>query len=268
MYQFFSRGFKKEDQDVQSEKLFKTLLIKKLGRYGGFFLQTRCLVCGRPLSENNSFLACCSDCLSSLKIRKRGFCPLCGNIYANKEEQVYLCLDCRQKNKPWERFGFYRPYEGLLRDLILQYKYRGNLGFNKILQELLILAYRFHFSMTDPPEVIVPIPIHKRRLKSRGFNQSLEITRGLARSIQARIEPEALQRIKDTPSQSGLNRKERWQNVQDSMVGQKGKVKDRHVLIVDDVYTTGATLTAGVKALYKRGAKRVDVLVLARAKDV
>jgi ComF family protein len=116
-------------------------------------------------------------------------------------------------------------------------------------------------------EVIVPVPLHRRRFLRRRFNQSAELARVLARRSGRPFEPTALARVKVTRQQVGLGLSERQDNVRGAFrVPPEAdiKVRGRRVLVIDDVYTTGATVSAAVRALKRGGAAAVDVLTFAR----
>lgn len=115
-------------------------------------------------------------------------------------------------------------------------------------------------------ELLVPVPLHRDRLRWRGFNQSLVLARDLARAKCIPVAPQALVRVRPTRPQVGLDPRLRTANVAGAFqVVDAAGVRDRRVLLVDDVMTTGATVQACALALRRAGARRVDVLVLARA---
>ena len=113
------------------------------------------------------------------------------------------------------------------------------------------------------PDFIVPMPLHPTRLRERGFNQALEIARRVAKKSDVALLPDICNRIKDTPSQTGLPWKEREKNIRNAF-SCKTDLRGKHVAIVDDVMTTGATLNELAKALRKCGAARVTGWVVAR----
>ncbi len=223
----------------------------------------RCLVCGQTGKSNLFANGCCPECNSRLQPRRSGFCPGCGLLFA-LDGPVSLCLECRSLQRPWQGFGFFAAYEGLLREILLQFKFQEGLGYSRILQSLMLQAYTEHL---DPfvPDCILPVPLHPARLTARGYNQSLELGRRLARELQVRIRPKGLVRLHNTPPQAGLNRKERLVNLQGAFHGNQDLVQGRSILLIDDIYTTGTTLTACAKALKKVGCAEIRVLVLARA---
>jgi ComF family protein len=121
--------------------------------------------------------------------------------------------------------------------------------------------------LADEAELIVPVPLHRRRLWWRKYNQSALLAQQIARATNKVFAPLALQRIRATPQQVGLSANERDLNVRGAFrvpLAQKAAVSGRRVLLVDDVYTTGATAKAATRALLRGGASAVDVLVFAR----
>jgi ComF family protein len=151
-----------------------------------------------------------------------------------------------------------------LRELILAYKYQAQLGYNRLLRQLLLQAFELHLAEhVALDSLVVPVPMHVDRLKQRGFNQSLELARALG-SQGLEINAWALQRVQPTRPQTGLERSRRWKNLQGAFGVNKQAVKDRQVLLVDDVYTTGTTVGLCSRELLKAGARQVQVLVLAR----
>lgn len=116
-------------------------------------------------------------------------------------------------------------------------------------------------------DFIVPVPLHRFRLFSRRYNQSALLGKALERISGKSMLPQALKRVRATPPQQGLKRRERHENMRGAFAvnpGYSAKIKDCSLLLIDDVFTTGATVEACSKALLKAGAKRVDVLTLAR----
>ncbi|MCF8085775.1 MAG: ComF family protein [Desulfohalobiaceae bacterium] len=223
---------------------------------------TRCMVCGRALRGALPD-ACCPDCARGLRPRFGGYCPLCGEPYASQDEPVSLCGPCRLGGKPWGCFGMYAEYSGALRGAIVAFKYRADFGYLRLLRSCLLRGQELHGSGTGCG-IVVPVPLHSRRLRQRGFNQSLELCRPLPSRLGAELRPRALSRLRDTASQSGLDRTQRRRNMRGSIRADPALVRSRKVLLVDDVYTTGITAKVCTSALLRAGASRVDLLVLAR----
>jgi ComF family protein len=114
--------------------------------------------------------------------------------------------------------------------------------------------------------MIMPVPLHIRRLRERGFNQSLLLAKVLSARYTIPLDFVTLKRERDTPPQTTMGRKERQANIKGAfVVADKESVRKQHVLLIDDVYTTGSTLAECTRVLLKNGAARVGVLTLARA---
>ncbi len=185
---------------------------------------------------------------------------MCGQLI---EDSHVVCGDCLITPRNWDYFYFYGYYKGLLKEMITEFKYSVLFCMLPILQDLLCEAF-LKTSLEFLPDIIVPVPIHKNRLKKRGFNQSLEIAKKLSRTINVPIGKNVLIRTKDTPPQVGLGASQRAKNVKNAFVV-KENVKSLDILLVDDVFTSGSTLCECAFSLKSKGAKKVGVAVVARA---
>jgi ComF family protein len=224
------------------------------------------MACGLVLEAREFHGGLCSKCEEALAPRKGGYCPTCGKLAANEEEKPALCSECRLTPRPWDGFAFHSSYDGLLRELILQFKFRSGLGHTRLLQKLCREACDRHLSLWRF-DLIVPVPMHAARLRHRGFNQSMEFARGLKGFLRAPVVPEALQRTRPTSFQSGLTRKQRGRNLNGALWSDPDWVEEKKVLVVDDIMTTGATLLACAQSLTSAGAASVAVLVLGRVPE-
>jgi ComF family protein len=156
-------------------------------------------------------------------------------------------------------YGF--PVDTLIRD----FKYGHHLYLGRFFAEQLAIALEQAWlrNSAPRPDLIVPMPLHPNRLRSRGFNQAAEIARHLSRRLQIPCAYDALVRMHDTPPQAGLPRAARWQNLQGAFAC-PAPIRARNILLVDDVLTTGASLSACADVLRQSGATRIDVAVVAR----
>jgi ComF family protein len=141
-------------------------------------------------------------------------------------------------------------------------KYRRNIGFG---ESIAMQMADFVGSLHWPTELLIPVPLGKKRLKERGYNQVALVARPLAYQLGLSYEPDALRKARETRSQVGLSVSQRSENVQDAYQADARIVKGKSVLIMDDVATTGSTLSACTAALLSAGAKEVYVLTIARA---
>ncbi len=234
--------------------------LQRVRPLAGPVFQGRCDSCGELRGGGRFF---CPACEERLRLRRGGFCPLCGKLYVLEGESAYLCGECRKKPPPWSFNGFFAGYTGLLKELVLRFKFEPDIGLAAALGALL---YRtFHARSLVSPDIIVPVPLQADRLKSRGFNQSLELARTMASRSKVCLEPRALEKLTPTAEQSKLPRRERMESLKGAFASSAGRVQGKKVLLVDDVCTTGATFSACTRALLKSKAQSVDVICLARA---
>jgi ComF family protein len=141
-------------------------------------------------------------------------------------------------------------------------KYRRNVAFG---ESIAMQMSDFVRSLGWPIDVLIPVPLGKKRLRERGYNQVALVARPLAYELEWRYEPDALWKIRETRSQVGLNVSQRSENVQDAYQADPTIVKQKSILIMDDVATTGSTISACTTALLSAGARDVYVLTIARA---
>lgn len=222
---------------------------------------TRCPICGTLVHGSDDNL--CSACADSLTPRSGGYCPQCGDIFDNDGEQVYSCGECRTTPPPWDRLHFHSVYAGSLRDLILKFKFNHSMSHARLLARFALQAYRGKTSSF--PDLIIPVPLHPKRLLWRGFNQSTELSRIVAQQFNRPISSDGLQRTRNTYPQTRLDLTERRENIKKAFAADPKQVSGKSILLVDDVYTTGATLRECARTLKSHGATRIEVLVLARA---
>ena len=185
------------------------------------------------------------------------------------DQPAAMCARCRIEPRPWDALGFYGEYAGALRDLVLLLKFGGRLGGLDLLRGLAWRAYKTHRDRPDGfalegPDLVAAVPLHWRRLLTRGYNQSMELARGVAKPLGVSLDARALGKSRHTLPQSKLGARERKANLAGAFVADGSRVAGKNVLVVDDVMTTGATLEAASRALRLAGARRVEVLVLAR----
>lgn len=237
--------------------------------------ESRCAACAAPVpvSGENTPLgtALCPACEAALSRRAAGYCPRCGNLFASPHAPQAPCADCLTTPRPWERFFFHGAYQGLLRDLILRFKTGHELPLGNLLGRLMAA----HPAISGPYDAIIPMPLHPRRLRERGFNQALHIALPLAARCGAPVRPECLIRATDTHPQAGLSLAERKANVR-GIFAIKGAVNGaatgtglagKRLLLVDDIATTCASLESAATTLLRAGASSVDVAVVARTPE-
>jgi ComF family protein len=157
-------------------------------------------------------------------------------------------------------------YEWPLDSLVTRFKFGADLAAGAVLARLLnaYLAERIAPIADASSRLMMPIPLHEDRLRERGFNQALELARPLARLSGIRLATQGMRRLRSTPRQTGLNALNRRRNVRGAFVVE-ADVRDRHVVLVDDVITTAATVRECARTLKRAGAASVQVWAVARA---
>ena len=223
------------------------------GWLSGLLFPPTCLVCSEPgVADRDA----CPACLASLPWLESA-CRRCALPLPAMETADALCGACRQGTSPLQRvqaaFLYAAPVDGLLR----RFKFHHDLAAGRLLSQL--MAERL--AEVDRPQALVPVPLHVSRLRQRGYDQTLELARPLARRLGLPLVT-GLRRVRATAAQSELDAAKRRRNLRNAFVA-AGPLPS-HVALVDDVMTTGATLQAAARALHRAGVERVDAWVCAR----
>ena len=243
---------------------------------GGLFaavFPTDCLLCERELTEPGG-ASICRVCWESLRPWVGPSCERCGLPFGSLQAADFvdsLCASCRQGEQDFDLARSYGLYTGNLRKAILHLKFHGREYLGKRLGALLARAWE---ALPEPDSPLVaPVPLHPSRRRQRGFDQAELLARGLDQRLRRegrlrglQLVPGLLRRVRATVPQVGLSASARRENVSGVFcVVRSEQVRNRTVVLIDDVMTTGATLSAGATALKQAGAWRVLALSLARA---
>ncbi len=209
----------------------------------------RCLLC----QASNGLL--CEPCLADLPWLPKACCPVCAlpNLAGD------ICGHCLRETPAFSRTQAIFSYAFPVDRLIQRLKYREHLALAPLLGALLARKLP-----GDLPDLWLPMPLHAKRLRERGFNQAVEIARELAARTGVPMQSDLAARVRDTPPQAGLKREARKRNLRGAFECRKN-VAGLHVGIVDDVMTTGSTLEELAKTLKAAGAREVSCAVIARA---
>jgi len=225
-----------------------------------------CRICGRVLTTASP-LPVCHECLASLAPFRGPCCALCGRPFVSQaaaDASVPLCFACRRGTYAFDSARSYGEYNDEMSRAI------GLLKYERLTRLGGWFAARLEEKIRTEPEIFaadvaVPVPLHPARQRERGYNQAELIARPLARKLKLPLGAYLLVRTKPRPPRLLLSRRERWQTVRGAYEIRKGtRVDNLRVLLIDDVFTTGATLDACARALKSAGAKSVAGLTVAR----
>jgi len=217
----------------------------------------RCVVCD---TLGGSYL--CSECSAAIERIRGPVCVRCGLPLS----EPGLCGQCRDAPRSFRSARSVGRYDGVLRDLILRFKYSPARPLAGPLADLLLSCMIERRALNpDRFDVILPVPIHPLRLRARDYNQSAELATALALRLRLRSDCRSLRKIRETRPQTTLAARERRTNLRGAFaVRPDGSVVGQRVLLVDDVMTTGATAEECSRVLLEAGAREVRVLTLAR----
>lgn len=219
----------------------------------------RCISCGYIGQE-----VLCASCLGLIQ---RLFPPLCEQCASPLPGEY--CARCSGLSLSFDGCAAYGIYSDALRRAILNLKYRRWLRAVELLSAMLIETFQADGNgFLQTADCVLPVPIHRRRLADRGFNQSEQLAVPFCQAVELPLITDVLHRVYYTRPQVGLSGTKRWENVQNAFqVAKPEQIHNRHVLLIDDVMTTGGTVNACARALKEAGAARVSVLTIAKEVD-
>ena len=204
-----------------------------------------CLLCGKEIFDGGDF---CTKCQTRLTFNNEFTCPVCGR----RTEAEGICTECKQQPPQFDKGVSAFVYEDGARDLIL--KFKKDRAFLK--EYLARQMYEKCSAFTDA-DAICFIPMTAKAYRNRGYNQAELLAEELSKLLSLPLLKNAIQKVKQSSSQKTLTRVERSKNLQGCFKADREVVKDKTLIVVDDVLTTGATADAVCKELKKRGAKKL-----------
>lgn len=227
-----------------------------LSSFLDFIFPQRCVFC-----DNISREPICPNCKDIVKFVSPPLCTVCGVPFKSDAVSSHTCGGCvgERRHFSWARGVL--VYDDASAKAIQRFKYKKDTTYSRALGSIIS-----GFPELKGFDMVAPVPLHIKRLRERGFNQSLLLAREVGKRHCLLVDPFALKRIRWTVPQVNLSGKERELNVKGAFGVQKD-VKGKRILLVDDVYTTGATVRECSKVLKKSGAKDVCILTLARTAE-
>lgn len=223
-----------------------------ISRVCNFLFKQNCTLCAAPTHSDVSF---CSDCIRDLPLAPNPSCPQCG-----LSTRGDICGKCIQQPPHFDAthalFSYAFPADAMLQ----HYKYNHALYLSQTFAQLLSTKLQ-----GNDIDLIIPMPLHPSRIKERGFNQSLEVAKMIATSRNIALDSTSCNRIKNTPPQASLPLKNRLRNMKGAFQCSQSFV-GKHIALIDDVMTTGASLNELASVIKKAGACKVSCYVLARTR--
>jgi ComF family protein len=230
---------------------------------GELLFPPACLACGVGLDGRRE-VSYCSGCLEAISFLQQPCCTLCGIPFEAAAGDSHLCGTCLVHPWHFSRARAAVRYQPPVSEAIKMFKYGGRMHGVKTLAALSQLWLQKQ--PLPEPDLLLPVPLHLRRLRRRGFNQALVLCRQIFPSWRREIAATLLERNVWTRPQTGLRGAARQRNVRNSFrVRTPDKVRGKRILLVDDVFTTGATVNECARVLVENGAAEVAVFTLARA---
>lgn len=225
----------------------------------------KCLSCDERLGVMKDILFC-PDCLARIEFVEEPFCLCCGRVFLSSDAS-HLCGAClihpRHFTCARSVFLYEEPFSRALHAFKYEGKMNGLQTFYTFKREKIQLRLPFL------PDILLPVPLHKRRLRERGFNQALILARTLFPELRMMIAPDLLFRSRYTEPQTNLSGSARRKNVRGAFFIRRPEfIKGKNILLVDDVFTTGTTVDECARVLKDAGAATVQVFTLARVRDL
>ncbi|MCB1670418.1 MAG: ComF family protein [Gammaproteobacteria bacterium] len=233
-------------------------------------LPASCILCNLPV---RGVISLCDACRNSLP-EAGNVCQVCGAALEAWPAET-VCGRCQLNPPCFDHCHGVFFYEYPLSNLITEFKFHDNLAAGRVLGWLLARAFQAHYSdtgcqpETGIPCVLVPVPLHDNRLQKRGFNQALLLARQVSQCSGIPVCNRVLERVRDTPAQSGLSARRRVQNPRGAfrLLESTPAANLEHIAVIDDVVTTTATVAAVAAQLRHAGAQRIDIWAVARTRS-
>jgi competence protein ComFC len=224
-----------------------------------------CLLCETAL-EPLSDRPVCAVCWNKIEYNQPPFCRVCAkHLPAKTQKQALICSNCQQSSFSFRQARSVCIYDGVIKNCLHLFKYKRKLSLVKPLSKLMIDFARNSLDM-NKVDIIIPVPLYSTKRRLRQFNQAGLLAESISRACSKQLQQKLLIKTKPGPAQVELSKTERLKNLRGAFkVRSAGSLKDKNILLIDDVLTTGATANECARTLLDAQANSVDVLTLARS---
>ncbi|MEP4703669.1 MAG: ComF family protein, partial [Hyphomicrobiales bacterium] len=241
---------------------FSTLPLIRLAKSAfHFILPPRCLACDELVAEQGGL---CATCWQEMPFIESPFCDRTGKPMAFDLKDTIVSAEALANPPIYRKMRAPTRYEGTARRMILSFKFHDRLDLTPHLARLMV---RSGTDLLNEADIIIPVPLHRKRLFSRRFNQSAELAKEISTLTGIPCALEGLQRIRPTKQQTTLDMAARHKNVEGAFrvpASEVINVQGRRIILIDDVVTTGATINACTRALLREKASHIDILTFAK----
>lgn len=217
----------------------------------------RCPVCDEIVLPRGGLI--CPECVKSLSFVKGPVCKKCGKeVFSDRLE---YCFDCTKHTRSFESGRALINYNDAAKDSMVKIKYKNKREYIDFYTEAICRRYEKQITRMRA-DVLVPVPVHPSRMKTRGYNQAELLARGIGRSLGIPVRSDLLRRSRKTAPQKELNPAERLKNLEQAFEAEGNFAGIETVILIDDIYTTGSTIEACTRALKRAGVKTVYFLTI------
>ncbi len=223
----------------------------------------RCLFCTSCLTEVHNHAEICPDCWNEIKFIRSPLCSCCGSPFPDAAgDDDHRCGACLKKSPAYSAARAVTVYGEVVKYLLHRLKYSGDTAVFPVLAQI---VQQMDLELFEGSDLIIPVPLHKNRLRLRGLNQAIVLARLFFPHSYNKISYNLLKRIVDTIPQTTLDGEKRRKNLRGAFqAAASSQLKGRSICLVDDIFTTGTTVSECAKTLIRAGAKEVKVLTVAR----
>ena len=250
------------DVDILGKEFMKqkTNLWKAAKQAAELFYPSRCPLCGQIPQTADPHGDVCDMCRAKLVYTGENYCMKCGRPILSERDEY--CRDCQRHSRSFARCRAVFSYQGAVRTSLYRFKYANKREYAGYYGREM-WQYLGDWIQSLHADVIVPVPIHKKRYRQRGYNQAALLAKELSRLSGIPADTKTLVRIRNTMPQKQLTALERTANLKGAFAVRSPELKGKRILLTDDIYTTGSTLDAAAQTLTKAGAQTVYAVCVA-----